>query len=63
MTLELTVHQIGLMRTALDTRLQRIDSMLKIFKEDGHKDNDPIMVAYREELWDVKELYDSLTVL
>jgi hypothetical protein len=62
MTLELNDNQVSLIRTALDTRLQRIDGMLNMFRNDGHKETDPLVVAYLQETQEVKEMYRALTV-
>lgn len=53
---ELTDRQISLLRTALDTRLQRIEQMIKLFQEPGTKNGDWMEEQYCQESFDVEYL-------
>ena len=62
-TLAFTDSQISALRTALDTRIQRIDSMIQIFSnDDDSKIDSTWMVArYTEERDSVVALMQDLT--
>ena len=59
---ELNDSQIGLIRTALDTRLQRIEEMIKLF-QDGTKNGEWMEEQYCKESFDVEYLQQMLSNL
>jgi len=62
--LELNDRQIELLRTALDTRLQRIEEMIRLFGEDStHKNAKWMEEQYCKESLEVEYLHQVLTNL
>jgi hypothetical protein len=60
---ELNDRQISILRTALDTRLQRIEEMIKLFQEPGTKGGDWMEEQYCQESFDVEYLQQMLANL
>ena len=60
---ELNDRQISILRTALDTRLQRIKEMIKLFQEPGTKNGDRMEEQYCQESFDVEYLQQMLSNL
>ena len=62
-TFAFTDAQISALRTALDTRIQRIDSMIQIFSnDDDSKIDSTFMIAqYNKERADANDLLELLT--
>ncbi len=60
---ELTDRQLELLRTALDTRLQRIEEMIKLFQEPGTKNGKWMEEQYCQESLDVEYLQQMLANL
>ena len=60
---ELNDRQISILRTALDTRLQRIEEMIKLFQEPGTKGGDWMEEQYCQESFDVEYLQQVLSNL
>jgi hypothetical protein len=58
---ELNDLQLDLLRTALDTRLQRIEEMIKLFQEPGTKNGDWMEERYCQESLDVEYLQQMLS--
>ena len=58
-----TDSQISALRTALDTRIQRIDSMIQIFRndEDSKVDSTWMIARYNEERAEAESLLQDLT--
>jgi hypothetical protein len=59
---ELNDRQISILRTALDTRLQRIEEMIKLF-QDGTKNGEWMEEQYCQESFDVEYLQQVLSNL
>ena len=59
---ELTDRQISLLRTALDTRLQRIEEMIKLF-QDGTENGAWMEEQYCQESLDAEYLQQVLSNL
>jgi hypothetical protein len=62
MTLELNEDQISLIRISLDTRLQRIDSMIRLFQQDGTERAQWMEKQYSKERFDAQSLLDMFSV-
>jgi hypothetical protein len=60
--LEFNDHQIGLIRTALDTRLQRIEEMIKLFGDDNTDRAKWMEEQYCKESLDVEYLKQMFSV-
>ena len=59
---ELNDRQISILRTALDTRLQRIEEMIKLFQEPGTKNGEWMEEQYCKESLDVEYLQQMFSV-
>jgi hypothetical protein len=60
---ELNDRQVLILRTALDTRLQRIEKMIKLFQELGTKNGEWMAEQYCQESFDVGYLQQVLSNL
>lgn len=57
MKLELNIDQLSLIRMSIDTRIQRINTLIEQFKSDGSTE---LAESYTKELKELIALYETL---